>query len=254
MSAVRDCTRRVALAARAAGLGLAAIGASAQGLPAVTSTPGAGGAQTYSLTIQTLLFLTALTFIPAAVLMMTAFTRIVIVLSLLRQALGTLQAPPNQVLIGLALFLTFFVMAPAFEKAYQDAYLPFSENKIDLMTAAERGVVPFREFMLKQTRESDLALFVRLSNSPPLEGPEAVPLKVLVPAFIISELKTAFQIGFVIFIPFLVIDMVVASVLMSMGMMMLSPVIISLPFKLMLFVVVDGWNLLIGSLVRSFQV
>jgi len=254
LSAVRDCTRRVALAALAAGLGLAAIGASAQGLPAVTSTPGAGGAQTYSLTIQTLLFLTALTFIPAAVLMMTAFTRIVIVLSLLRQAIGTLQAPPNQVLIGLALFLTFFVMAPAFEKAYRDAYLPFSQNQIDLMTAAERGVAPFRDFMLKQTRESDLALFVRLSNTPPLQGPEEVPLKVLVPAFIISELKTAFQIGFVIFIPFLVIDMVVASVLMSMGMMMLSPVIISLPFKLMLFVVVDGWNLLIGSLVRSFQV
>ncbi|MCA3071529.1 MAG: flagellar type III secretion system pore protein FliP [Rhodocyclaceae bacterium] len=251
---MRDCTRRVALAALAAGLGLAAIGASAQGLPAVTSTPGAGGAQTYSLTIQTLLFLTALTFIPAAVLMMTAFTRIVIVLSLLRQAIGTLQAPPNQVLIGLALFLTFFVMAPAFEKAYRDAYLPFSQNQIDLMTAAERGVAPFRDFMLKQTRESDLALFVRLSNTPPLQGPEEVPLKVLVPAFIISELKTAFQIGFVIFIPFLVIDMVVASVLMSMGMMMLSPVIISLPFKLMLFVVVDGWNLLIGSLVRSFQI
>ncbi len=246
--------RAALCAAVAAGVALASFGAAAQGLPAVTSTPGAGGAQTYSLTIQTLLFLTALTFIPAAVLMMTAFTRIVIVLSLLRQAIGTLQAPPNQVLIGLALFLTFFVMAPAFEKAYQDAYVPFSENKIDLMTAAERGVVPFREFMLKQTRESDLALFVRLSNTPPLEGPEAVPLKVLVPAFIISELKTAFQIGFVIFIPFLVIDMVVASVLMSMGMMMLSPVIISLPFKLMLFVVVDGWNLLIGSLVRSFQV
>jgi flagellar biosynthetic protein FliP len=242
------------LAALAAGLVLVSLGASAQGLPAVTSTPGAGGSQTYSLTIQTLLFLTAITFLPAAVLMMTAFTRIVIVLSLLRQAIGTLQAPPNQVLIGLALFLTFFVMAPAFEKAYQDAYVPFSENKIDLMTAAERGVVPFREFMLKQTRESDLALFVRLSNTPPLQGPESVPLKVLVPAFIISELKTAFQIGFVIFIPFLVIDMVVASVLMSMGMMMLSPVIISLPFKLMLFVVVDGWNLLIGSLVRSFQV
>jgi flagellar biosynthetic protein FliP len=250
----RACARGVVLAALAAALGLVAAGASAQGLPAVTSTPGTGGAQTYSLTIQTLLFLTALTFIPAAVLMMTAFTRIVIVLSLLRQAIGTLQAPPNQVLIGLALFLTFFVMAPAFEKAYQDAYVPFSENKIDLMTAAERGVVPFREFMLKQTRQSDLALFVRLSNTPPLQGPEEVPLKVLVPAFIISELKTAFQIGFVIFIPFLVIDMVVASVLMSMGMMMLSPVIISLPFKLMLFVVVDGWNLLIGSLVRSFQV
>ncbi|MBC7781562.1 MAG: flagellar type III secretion system pore protein FliP [Proteobacteria bacterium] len=227
--------------------------AQAQGLPAVTSTPGAGGAQTYSLTIQTLLFLTAITFIPAAVLMMTAFTRIIIVLSLLRQALGTLQAPPNQVLVGLALFLTFFVMAPAFERAYRDAYLPFADNKIDMMQAAERGVVPFREFMLKQTRESDLALFVRLSNSPPLQGPEEVPLKVLVPAFIISELKTAFQIGFIIFIPFLVIDIVVASVLMSMGMVMLSPVIISLPFKLMLFVVVDGWNLLIGSLVRSFQ-
>jgi flagellar biosynthetic protein FliP len=253
MSTLRDGARRAALLALAASLGCAAIGAAAQGLPAVTSTPGAGGAQTYSLTIQTLLFLTALTFIPAAVLMMTAFTRIVIVLSLLRQAIGTLQAPPNQVLIGLALFLTFFVMAPVFEKAYRDAYVPFSQNQIDLMTAAERGVVPFREFMLKQTRESDLALFVRLSNTPPLQGPEEVPLKVLVPAFIISELKTALQIGFVIFIPFLVIDMVVASVLMSMGMMMLSPVIISLPFKLMLFVVVDGWNLLIGSLVRSFQ-
>ena len=226
----------------------------AQGLPAVTSTPGAGGGQTYSLTIQTLLFLTAITFLPAAVLMMTAFTRIIIVLSLMRQAIGTLQAPPNQVLIGLALFLTFFVMAPTFERAYRDAYLPFSENKIDLAQAAERGIVPFREFMLKQTRESDLALFVRLSNTPPIKGPEEVPLKVLVPAFVISELKTAFQIGFVIFIPFLVIDMVVASVLMSMGMMMLSPVIIALPFKLMLFVVVDGWNLLIGSLVRSFQV
>ncbi|MCX7198267.1 MAG: flagellar biosynthetic protein FliP, partial [Proteobacteria bacterium] len=164
MSALRDGARRAALLALAASLGCAAIGAAAQGLPAVTSTPGAGGAQTYSLTIQTLLFLTALTFIPAAVLMMTAFTRIVIVLSLLRQAIGTLQAPPNQVLIGLALFLTFFVMAPVFEKAYRDAYVPFSQNQIDLMTAAERGVVPFREFMLKQTRESDLALFVRLSN------------------------------------------------------------------------------------------
>jgi flagellar biosynthetic protein FliP len=226
----------------------------AQNVLSVNAAPSAAGGTTYSLPIQTMLAFAALSFLPAILLLMTSFTRIVIVLSLLRQAIGTLQAPPNQVLIGLALFLTFFVMAPAFEKAYQDAYVPFSENKIDLMTAAERGVVPFREFMLKQTRQSDLALFVRLSNTPPLQGPEAVPLKVLVPAFIISELKTAFQIGFVIFIPFLVIDMVVASVLMSMGMMMLSPVIISLPFKLMLFVVVDGWNLLIGSLVRSFQV
>ncbi len=225
----------------------------AQGLAAITSAPAPGGGQTYSLTLQTLIFLTALTFIPAAVLMMTAFTRIIIVLSLLRQALGTLQAPPNQVLVGLALFLTFFVMAPAFERAWRDAYVPFSEGKIDVLQAAERGVQPFREFMLKQTRQSDLALFLRLSDSPAPAGPEEVPLKVLVPAFVVSELKTAFQIGFVIFIPFLIIDMVVASVLMSMGMMMLSPVIISLPFKLMLFVVVDGWNLLIGSLVRSFQ-
>ena len=238
----------------AAALALAALAptALAQGLPAITSAPAPGGGQTYSLTLQTLLFLTALTFIPAAVLMMTAFTRIIIVLSLLRQALGTLQAPPNQVLIGLALFLTFFVMAPAFERAWREAYVPFSEGRIDVVQAAERGVVPFREFMLKQTRQSDLALFQRLSNSPAPAGPEDVPLKVLVPAFVVSELKTAFQIGFVIFIPFLIIDMVVASVLMSMGMMMVSPALIALPFKLMLFVLVDGWNLVAGSLVQGY--
>lgn len=224
----------------------------AQGLPAFNVTPGPAGVQTYSLPIQTLLFLTSLTFLPAVLLMMTAFTRIVIVLSLLRQALGTVQAPPNQVLVGLSLFLTFFVMAPTFDRIYNEAYLPLSRNQLNFNDAVEKASVPLKDFMVKQTRESDLALFVKLSNSPPLPGPEAIPLKVLVPAFVISELKTAFQIGFVVFLPFLVIDMVVASVLMSMGMMMLSPVIVALPFKLMLFVLVDGWNLLIGSLVRTF--
>jgi len=222
------------------------------GLPAFTSTPAPGGGQTYSLTIQTLLFMTALTFLPAVLLMMTAFIRIAIVLSLLRQALGTMQAPPNQVLIGLSLFLTFFVMSPVFDRIYVEAYKPFVEQKLDFIQAVDKGAGPLKAFMLRQTRQEDLALFVRLSNSQPLLGPEAVPMKVLVPAYVISELKTAFQIGFVIFIPFLIIDMVVASVLMSMGMMMLSPMVISLPFKLMLFVLVDGWNLMIGSLVQSF--
>ncbi len=230
-------------------------GAAAQaGLPAVTSAPGPGGTQTYSLSLQALIFLTALTFLPAVVLMMTSFTRIVIVLSLLRQAMGTIQTPPNQVIIGLSLFLTFFVMAPVFDRIYTEAYKPLSEERIKFDEALDRAAVPLKAFMLRQTRESDLALFVKLANTPPLKGPEEVPMKVLVPAYVISELKTAFQIGFVVFIPFLIIDMVVASVLMSMGMMMLSPVIISLPFKLMLFVLVDGWNLLIGSLVRSFYV
>jgi flagellar biosynthetic protein FliP len=224
----------------------------AEGLPAFTSTPAPGGGQTYSLSIQALLLMTALTFLPAVLLMMTSFTRIVIVLSLLRQALGTMQAPPNQVLIGLSLFLTFFVMAPVIDKIYVDAYQPLAQQKIDMVQALERSSVPLRTFMLRQTRQEDLALFVKLSNSGPLDGPDTVPMKILVPAYVISELKTAFQIGFVVFIPFLIIDMVVASVLMSMGMMMLSPVVISLPFKLMLFVLVDGWNLLIGSLVQSF--
>jgi len=221
-------------------------------LPAVTVQPAPGGGQTYSLTLQTLLFLTSLTFLPAILLMMSSFTRIIIVLSLLRQALGTVQAPPNQVLVGLSLFLTFFVMSPVLDRIYTDAYLPFSERRIAFNDAIERGSVPLKTFMLRQTRESDLALFVKLANQPELKGPEQVPMKVLVPAYVISELKTAFQIGFVVFIPFLIIDLVVSSVLMSMGMMMLSPVIISLPFKLMLFVLVDGWNLLVGSLVKTF--
>ena len=222
------------------------------GLPALTSAPAAGGGQTYTLSIQTLLFLTALTFLPAVVLMMTGFTRIIIVLSLLRHALGTQTSPPNQVLVGLALFLTFFVMAPVFDRIYAEAYQPFSEDKITMTQALEKGSAPLKQFMLRQTRETDLALFIKMANLPKLNGPEEVPLKVLIPAFITSELKTAFQIGFAVFIPFLIIDMVVASVLMSMGMMMVSPAIVALPFKLMLFVLVDGWHLLIGSLAQSF--
>jgi len=222
------------------------------GIPLVNAAPSAGGGQDYTLSLQTLILLTSLTFLPAALLMMTGFTRIIIVLSLLRQALGTQSAPPNQVMVGLALFLTFFVMSPVIDKIYVDAYQPLSENKITMQEAMEKGVAPLREFMLKQTREGDLALFVKMAQVEKIETPEQVPLKVLVPAFITSELKTAFQIGFAIFIPFLVIDMVVASVLMSMGMMMVSPAIVALPFKLMLFVLVDGWQLLLGSLVQSF--
>jgi flagellar biosynthesis protein FliP len=232
----------------------AALPAFAQqtGLPAITSVPAAGGGQTYTLSIQTLLLLTSLSFLPAILLMMTGFTRIIIVLSLLRQALGAQASPPNQVLIGLALFLTFFVMSPVLDKIYTDAYQPFAENKISMAEALEKGSVPLKAFMLRQTREADLALFIKISNSGELQNSEQVPMKILIPAYVTSELKTAFQIGFVVFIPFLIIDMVVASVLMSMGMMMLSPVIISLPFKIMLFVLVDGWHLLIGSLVQSF--
>lgn len=230
-----------------------AIAQASGGLPAVTSTPAGGGGTTYSLTIQTLLLMTALTFIPAAVLMMTGFTRIIIVLSLLRHALGTQTSPPNQVLVGLALFLTFFVMSPVLDRVYSEAYLPLSENRINFMQAAERAAIPMRSFMLKQTREADLALFASIAKIEKIENPEDVPLRILVPAFVISELKTAFQIGFILFIPFLVIDMVVASLLMSMGMMMMSPVMVALPFKLMLFVLVDGWHLVIGSLMQSFS-
>ena len=222
------------------------------GLLALTSTPAPGGGQTYTLSLQTLILISSLTFLPAILLMMTGFTRIIIVLSLLRSAIGTPSSPPNQVLVGLALFLTFFVMAPVFDKIYSEAYLPYSENRITLQQAYDKGIVPLKTFMLRQTREPDLALFVRIANSEALESPEKVPLQILVPAYVTSELKTAFQIGFVIFIPFLISDMVVASVLMSMGMMMVSPAIISLPFKIMLFVLADGWHLLIGSLVQSF--
>ncbi|MBB2931879.1 flagellar biosynthetic protein FliP [Paraburkholderia silvatlantica] len=223
-----------------------------QGLPAFSTSPGPNGGTTYSLSVQTMLLLTMLSFLPAMVLMMTSFTRIIIVLSLLRQALGTTTTPPNQVLVGLALFLTLFVMSPVLDKAYNDGYKPFAAGTISLDDAVARGVAPFKTFMLRQTRESDLALFARISHAAPMQGPEDVPLTLLVPSFVTSELKTGFQIGFTVFIPFLIIDLVVASVLMSMGMMMVSPATISLPFKLMLFVLVDGWQLLIGSLAQSF--
>jgi len=246
------CVRRLALGALL--LALPAMSAMAQqaGIPALTATPGAGGATTWSLSLQTLLVLSALTFLPAVLLMMTGFTRIIIVLSLLRSAIGLQGSPPNQVLIGLTLFMTFFIMSPTLDRVYVDAYQPFERNEITFQAALGRAEGPLRTFMLRQTRESDLALFSRLANVPPVETADQLPLRVVVPAFVVSELKTAFQIGFMIFLPFLVIDLVVSSVLMSMGMMMLSPVLISLPFKLMLFVMADGWNLLVGSLVASF--
>lgn len=248
--------RARALAPAAAGLVALLHGAplwahaAGAGLPLVVGSGAA--ASSYSVPVQTLLFFTALSFLPALLLMMTGFTRIVIVLSLLRQALGTQSAPPNQIIIGLALFLTFFVMGPVFDRVYQDAYLPYSRDAISFEQALERADAPLRGFMLKQTRQSDFALFARLAHLDATVGAETAPLRVLVPAFVTSELKSAFQIGFMLFIPFLVIDMVVASILMSLGLMMLSPVLVALPFKLMLFVLADGWNLLIGSLAASF--
>lgn len=234
-------------------LALAAFSASAQApgqLPLLIGT-GQGGTN-FSVPIQTLLFFTALSFIPAVLLLMTGFTRIVIVLSLLRQALGTQSAPPNQVIIGLSLFLTLFVMGPTFDRIYADAYLPYSQGTMPFDQALQKAEAPIRGFMVKQTRQSDFSLFAKLAKLPPDVTAETAPIRVLVPAFVISELKSAFQIGFMIFIPFLVIDIVVASILMSLGMMMLSPVLVALPFKLMLFVLADGWNLLIGSLAASF--
>lgn len=221
-------------------------------LPLLIGTGAAG--TSFSVPVQTLLFFTALSFLPAVLLMMTGFTRIVIVLSLLRQALGTQSAPPNQVIVGLSLFLTFFVMGPTLDKMYEDAYVPYTKSAITFEQALEKAESPIRGFMVKQTRQSDFSLFAKLAKLAPDVTAEKAPLRVLVPAFVISELKSAFQIGFMIFIPFLVIDIVVASVLMSLGMMMLSPVLVALPFKLMLFVLADGWNLLIGSLAASFVV
>jgi len=226
--------------------------AQAQGIPAVTVTTAPGGGQQYSLTLQILLLMTAVTLLPGIVLMMTAFTRIVIVLAILRQAIGAGQAPPNQVLIGLSLFLTLFVMGPVVDRINTEAVQPYMAGTIDATTAMTRGAEPLKRFMLDQTRESDIATFVRISGGQGFDKPEDVPLRILVPAFATSELKSAFQIGFLIFIPFVIIDLVVASVLMSMGMMMLSPVLISLPFKLMLFVLVDGWALVMGTLAASF--
>ncbi|MDR1855192.1 MAG: flagellar type III secretion system pore protein FliP [Azoarcus sp.] len=221
-------------------------------LPALTAQRLGNGVTSYSLTVQTLILLTLLSFLPALVLMMTSFTRIIIVFALLRQAMGTQTSPPNQVLLGLALFLTFFIMSPVADRVYTDAYRPMAEGTIQIDQALERAAKPMRTFMLHQVRESDLSLFTQLGKVAPVDKAEDLPMRVVVPAYVTSEVKTAFQIGFIVFIPFIIIDMVVASVLMSMGMMMMSPVIVSLPFKLMLFVLVDGWGLIIGSLVQSF--
>ncbi|WP_251978481.1 flagellar type III secretion system pore protein FliP [Salinicola avicenniae] len=226
--------------------------AAAQALPGIISQPLDNGGQRWSLSVQTLLFLSSLAFLPAMLLMMTCFTRIVIVLGLLRTAMATPSAPPTQVLLGLALFLTFFIMSPVLDRVYDEAWQPFSADEISMEEALERGSQPFREFMFAQTREADLAMFARIADIGDLQGPEDVPMRILVPSFVTSELKTAFQIGFTVFIPFLIIDLVVASVLMALGMMMVPPATISLPFKLMLFVLVDGWQLLIGSLTQSF--
>ncbi|AMX84028.1 flagellar biosynthesis protein flip [Geobacillus subterraneus] len=206
-----------------------------------------------STSVKLLLLLTVLSIAPGILIMMTCFTRIVIVLSFVRTSLGTQQMPPNQVLIGLALFLTFFIMAPTWKDINDQALQPLFAEKIDLDEAYERAAVPLKQFMSKHTRQQDLALFLSYSGAEPPKTVDDIPLTALVPAFAISELKTAFQMGFMIFIPFLVIDMIVASVLMSMGMMMLPPVMISLPFKILLFVLVDGWHLVVKSLLQSFQ-
>ena len=209
--------------------------------------------QDVALSLQILALLTILTLAPAILILMTSFTRIIVVFSFLRNALATQQMPPNQVLIGLALFLTFFVMAPVGSEINQNALQPYLAGEITQETAFDNGVKPIREFMLKETREKDLALFVNLSATPKPNSPEDIPTYVIIPAFAISELKTAFQIGFIIYIPFIVIDMVVASTLMAMGMMMLPPMMISLPFKILLFILVDGWNLVVQSLLLSFR-
>ena len=221
-------------------------------IPALTMTSGANGQQEYSVNLQILLIMTALSFIPAFVMLMTSFTRIIIVFSILRQALGLQQTPSNQLLTGMALFLTMFIMAPVFDKVNQQALQPYLNEQLSAQDAVARAEGPIKDFMLAQTRQSDLELFMRLSKRTDIASADQAPLTILVPAFVTSELKTAFQIGFMIFIPFLIIDMVVASVLMAMGMMMLSPLIISLPFKIMLFVLVDGWALIMGTLASSF--
>jgi flagellar biosynthesis protein FliP len=249
----RHITRRQWLVAAVLAVLPIGVGLAQGALPAVAIKSAADGAQTYSLTFQILILMTVLTLLPAILLAMTAFTRIIIVLSILRQALGMATTPSNQVLTGLALFLTLFVMGSTLEQSYGSGIKPYLDGQLAGEVAIDRTVQPLKKFMLAQTRENDLQLFSKLSGKAQFVTADDVPLAVLVPTFITSELKTAFQIGFMVFIPFLVIDLVVASVLMSMGMMMLSPVLVSLPFKIMLFVVVDGWTLLIGTLASSFH-
>ena len=229
------------------------VEAQSVGIPAISVDGGNGDGQTYTVTLEILALMTMLTLLPAILLMMTSFTRIIIVLSILRQALGTAQTPSNQMILGLALFLTLFIMSPVFDQAYQLAIEPYLNGSMSAIDAMRAATEPFKTFMLAQTRETDIRMFADIAGVSEIESPEKTPLTLLMPAFVTSELKTAFQIGFLIFIPFVVIDLVVASVLMSMGMMMLSPMIISLPFKLMLFVLVDGWALIMGTLASSFM-
>ena len=222
-------------------------------MPALSVTSNDDGSQSYSVTLQVVILMTMLSFIPALIMMMTAFTRIIVVFGILRQAIGLQQTPSNQILIGLALFLTVFVMAPVFKEVHSQAIQPYMDEKLGAMQALEAASVPMRKFMLAQTRETDLNLFVELAGEDQkFASLEEVPLTIVIPAFVTSELKTAFQIGFLLFIPFLIIDLVVASVLMAMGMMMLSPMIVSLPFKIMLFVFIDGWAMVVGTLAGSF--
>ncbi len=222
------------------------------GVPAMTVTTNADGDQEYTVTIQILAIMTVLTLLPSFLMMMTAFTRVIIVFAILRQALGLQSTPSNQIILGLSLFLTIFIMMPVFEQVNEAALQPYMQEQMTSLQAVEAASKPFHTFMLSQTRETDLDLFMRISNTTGVQTPQDTPFFVLAPAFLTSELKTAFQMGFVLFIPFLVIDLVVASVLMAMGMMMLSPIIISLPFKIMLFVLVDGWAMIVGTLAASY--
>ena len=225
------------------------------GLPAVKVITNADGSQDYTVSLQILFIMTALTLLPAALMMMTSFTRIIVVLAILRQAIGLQQTPSNQIMIGMALFLTLFIMTPTLDKVNEVAFQPYLKEEITSGQAVEVASIPIKDFMLAQTREDDIALFVKLAGREgTIESTDELPFTILMPAFVTSELKTAFQIGFMIFIPFLIVDMVVASVLMAMGMMMLSPVIISLPFKIMLFVMVDGWAMIMGTLAASFGI
>ncbi len=230
------------------------VDAQVSGIPALSVTGGAADGQTYSVTLEILALMSVLTVLPAILLMMTSFTRIVIVLAILRQAMGTASSPSNQIIIGLSLFLSLFIMSPVLQQVNDQAVQPYLQEKVSAIEAIKVAVGPFKTFMLAQTRETDIRMFADIAGIESIASPEETPLRLLLPAFVTSELKTAFQIGFMIFIPFVIIDLVVASVLMSMGMMMLSPLIISLPFKLMLFVLVDGWSLIMGTLASSFLV
>jgi len=233
-------------------LALASGAVFAQSLPLVTSMGGKGGT-TYGIPVQTVIALTALTFLPAALMLMTSFTRILIVFSLLRQALGLQNMPPNMVLLGLSFFLTIFIMNPVFETMYKDAYLPYTQQKMSFEKAVEVGSKPLKEFMVKQTRPEDIGVFAKL-YSKPIEAKEDIPMTVLIPAFAMSEIKSGFLIGFMIYLPFIAIDFAVASILTSLGMVMISPMMFSLPLKLIIFALADGWTLLAASLIESYKV